>query len=157
VLVGLIFWITFALGHGLVPDRALPPPAPARALSASLRAATPPALAIAVLVALTFVVIAHYTSADIGQALRLTLVTPTILAGTLTFWMTGGGVWLAHHVARWIAARAGLLPYDLLGFLAHADERLLLRRAGGGYQFLHLALQQHIADRDPDAVLPPCR
>jgi transcriptional regulator with XRE-family HTH domain len=155
VLIGLIFWITFALGHGLVPNRALPPPAPARALSASLRAATPPAVAIALLVALTIGVIAHFTSADIWQALRLTLVTPTILAGALTFWLTGGGVWLAHHVTRWIAARAGLLPYDLLGFLAHADERLLLRRAGGGYQFLHLALQRYIALRDPDAIPPP--
>lgn len=44
LFIGLIFWITFVLGHGLTPDRTLPPPAPARALSASLRAATPPAI-----------------------------------------------------------------------------------------------------------------
>jgi transcriptional regulator with XRE-family HTH domain len=154
LLIGLIFWITFALGHGLAPDRTQPPPAPARALSASLRAATPPAVTIAFLVALAIGVIAHFTSADFAQTLRLNLAAPTVLAGALTFWLTGGGAWLAHHVARWVAARAGLLPYDLLGFLAYADERLLLHRAGGGYQFLHLALQQHIANRDPDTAFP---
>jgi transcriptional regulator with XRE-family HTH domain len=153
LLVGLIFWITFALGHGLVPDRTRPPPAPARALSASLRAATPPALVITSLTALTVIYTAHLTSANVTDALRLNLVTPMVLAGTLTFWFTGGGVWLAHHAARWAAAKAGLLPRDLFGFLAHADERLLLRRAGGGYQFLHRALQEHIANQDPDTEI----
>lgn len=31
------------------------------------------------------------------------MVTPTILAGTPAFWFTGG-VWLAHHTARWPSA-----------------------------------------------------
>jgi transcriptional regulator with XRE-family HTH domain len=150
--VGLIFWITFALGHGLVPDRTVPPPAPARALSASLRAATPPAIVITSLAVLTVTLAAHLASANATEALRLNLVTPMILAGTLTFWFTGGGVWLAHHAARWAASKAGLLPRDLLGFLAHADERLLLRRAGGGYQFLHRTLQEYIVNQDPGVL-----
>jgi transcriptional regulator with XRE-family HTH domain len=153
LFVGLIFWVTFALGHGLIPDRTLPPPAPARALSASLRAATPPTIVTTSLGALTVTITAHLTSANLTEALRLNLVTPTVLAGTLTFWFTGGGVWLAHHAARWAASKAGLLPRDILGFLAHADERLLLRRAGGGYQFLHRTLQEHIANRDADAQI----
>lgn len=69
----------------------------------------------------------------------------------MAFWFTGGGIWLAHHAARWAAAQAGLLPRDILGFLAHADERLLLRHAGGGYQFLHRTLQDHLASGDPEA------
>jgi hypothetical protein len=151
LLVGLIFWITFSLGHALVPDHTQPPPAPApaQALSASLRAATPPAIVITSLVALTVACATYLTSANVAEALGLHLVTPMVLAGTLTFWFTGGGVWLAHHVARWAASKAGLLPRDLFGFLAHADERLLLRRAGGGYQFLHRALQEHIANQNP--------
>jgi hypothetical protein len=153
LIVGLIFWMTFALGHGLVADRTQPPPAPARALSASLRAAIPSAILITLLAVLTVAFVAHLTSTNVTEALRLNLVTPMVLTGTLTFWFTGGGVWLAHHAARWTASKAGLLPRDLLGFLSHADERLLLRRAGGGYQFLHRTLQEHIANQDPDAEI----
>lgn len=154
LLVGLVVWLTFALGHGLVPDRVAAPPSPARALSASLRAAIPPTLVVMFLTGLLVAVAARASSADIVQTLRRNITTPTVLSGMLTFWFTGGGVWLAHHMARLTAWKAGFLPHDLLGFLAHAEERQLLRRAGGGYQFLHLALQQHIATENPAIPRP---
>jgi len=56
---------------------------------------------------------------------------------------------LGHRTARWAARQAGLLPGNLLRFLAHADGHMLLRRTGGGYQFLHHTLQEHIAMQDP--------
>jgi hypothetical protein len=112
----------------------------------------PPAIVITSLVVLTVAYAAYLTSANVTEALSLHLVTPMVLAGTLTFWFTGGGVWLAHHAARWTASKAGMLPRDLFGFLAHADERLLLRRAGGGYQFLHRALQEYIANQNPGGL-----
>jgi transcriptional regulator with XRE-family HTH domain len=146
LLVGLIFWLTFALGYGLVGDRTELPPAPARALSASLRAAVRPTLVTAVVSVLVVALAAGLAGADVEAAVRQNVTTPVVLAATLTFWFTGGGVWLAHHVERFVAWRAGLLPWDLLGFLAQAEERRLLRRAGGGYQFLHLTLQEHIAN-----------
>jgi hypothetical protein len=40
----------------------------------------------------------------------------------------------------------------MLGFLTDADERMLLRRTGGGYQFPHRTMQEHVADRDPETV-----
>lgn len=58
-------------------------------------------------------------------------------------------VWLAHHVARQVAHFAGILPRNLLDFLVHADERMLLDRRGGGYRFPHPELQRHIADERP--------
>ena len=106
------------------------------------------------LTGLLVAVAARASSADIVQTLRRNITTPTVLSGMLTFWFTGGGVWLAHHMARLTAWKAGFLPHDLLGFLAHAEERQLLRRAGGGYQFLHLALQQHIATENPAIPRP---
>jgi protein-S-isoprenylcysteine O-methyltransferase Ste14 len=154
LLVGFILWLTFALGHGLIPDRLAAPPAPARALAASLRASVPPTLVITVGSAVVVAAIARASSADIVAALRRNLSTPMILAAALTFWFTGGAGWLAHHAARWTAWRGGLLPRDLIGFLAHAEERQLLHRAGGGYQFRHLTLQRHIADLDPDGTTP---
>jgi hypothetical protein len=152
LVVGLVFWLTFALGYGLVPDRSLPPPAPAKALAASLRAAIPPSTVVASAVALAVVLVAAATSSNVADQLRLSLAAPTVLAALLTFWFTGGGAWLGHHTARWAASRAGLLPRDVLGFLTRADERALLRRVGGGYQFPHSTLQAHIAGRDPDAA-----
>jgi transcriptional regulator with XRE-family HTH domain len=145
LLVGLIFWLTFILGYGLVADRTEPPPAPAHALSASLRAAVRPTLVTAVVSVLVVALAAGLAGVDTMTAVRQNVTTPVVLAATLTFWFTGGGVWLAHHTARFVAWRAGLLPWDLLGFLAHAEERRLLHRGGGGYRFLHLTLQEHIA------------
>jgi hypothetical protein len=84
--------------------------------------------------------------------LHMIVLAPAVLAGLLTFWFTGGSDWIGHHTARWVAWQAGLLPRDLLGFLTHADERMLLRRTGGGYQFPHRTLQEHVAGRDPDTT-----
>lgn len=60
----------------------------------------------------------------------------------------------------WLAAR-GHLPSDLLGFLADARQREILRQRGGVYQFRHIWLQEQLAtrqdlrdpaDRDPAAT-----
>jgi DNA-binding SARP family transcriptional activator len=155
LLVGLTFWMTFAVGYALTPDHSLPPPAPAKALTASLRASIPPAAVVAVLVALILALAVPHVPeggmlSDYLRLTRLTAVTPTLLGGLLTLWFTGGGAWLGHHVARWTAWQSGLLPPRLLGFLIEADARMLLRRTGGGYQFLHATLQDHIADSEPD-------
>lgn len=127
-------------------------PAPAHALGASLRVAVGPVSG-AGLIALLATALAR---TEVVEYVQLALVVPAVLATLLTFWFTGGGVWLAHHVARRTAQYAGILPPDLIGFLAHADERMLLHRHGGGYRFRHPELQRHLADGVPDAVPSRC-
>jgi transcriptional regulator with XRE-family HTH domain len=155
LVVGLVFWCTFILGHALVPVHTAQPPSPARALSASVRAAALPTAAVTCLTLAAVAMGASATGANAMDAVRDNITTPVVLAAGLTFWFTGGGIWLAHHVSRAVAAHVGLLPRDLLGFLLHAEDRRLLRRAGGGYQFLHRELQDHIATRPIDADPDP--
>lgn len=153
LLIAVTFWLTFGLGYCLAPDRSAPPAAPARALAASLRAVVAPSLVAggAALLAVPAL------GAEVTGYADIILIVPAVLAALLTVWYTGGGVWLGHHVTRWTTWAAGLLPRDLLGFLAYADERMLLLRLGGGYQFRHGAIQKYLAARDPQVPPAPLR
>ena len=42
--------------------------------------------------------------------------------------------------------RNGSLPWDCVSFLDYAAERILLRKVGGGYIFLHRLLLDYFAD-----------
>ena len=56
--------------------------------------------------------------------------------------------WTRFTVARVVLAAAGHLPLRLLGFLADARERELLRQAGGRYQFRHIRLQERLVSKE---------
>ncbi|MBO1419341.1 NACHT domain-containing protein, partial [Streptomyces sp. FH025] len=59
-------------------------------------------------------------------------------------------VWWKFVVARFVLAARGRVPWRLMGFLADAHERRgVLRQAGAVYQFRHLDLQRHLAERRP--------
>ncbi|MDH6583496.1 hypothetical protein M2161_002602 [Streptomyces sp. SAI-133] len=58
--------------------------------------------------------------------------------------------WGHYAVARcYLALRRGL-PYDLMGFLADAHHRGVLRRVGAVHQFRHVALQRRLAESGPE-------
>jgi hypothetical protein len=50
-----------------------------------------------------------------------------------------------HYSARLILAFKGFLPLRLESFWSHASERVLLRRIGSRYSFLHLELRDYLA------------
>jgi NACHT domain len=55
--------------------------------------------------------------------------------------------WGAFAIARcWLALR-GRLPWQLMGFLADAHQRGVLRQEGANYQFRHVELQHRLAAR----------
>jgi hypothetical protein len=58
----------------------------------------------------------------------------------------GLGAYLRHVLLRGLLARAGSAPRDYVGFLEHASNLILLRRRGGGYEFVHRLLLDHFAD-----------
>ncbi|MFF8431710.1 NACHT domain-containing protein [Streptomyces sp. NPDC016566] len=59
-------------------------------------------------------------------------------------------VWMRFLVARTALAAARRVPWRFMSFLADAHERRgVLRQAGAVYQFRHLDLQRHLAQRQP--------
>ena len=63
----------------------------------------------------------------------------------------GGSACLAHITLRLVMWRTGTLPLNLIPFLDYATERILLRRVGGGYIFLHWWLLEYFASLEPSA------
>src|SRR5215212_1143814 len=57
----------------------------------------------------------------------------------------GGYAGLSHGALRLILWRQGAIPLDYVAFLDDAAERILMRRVGGGYMFVHRLVQEHFA------------
>ncbi len=63
----------------------------------------------------------------------------------------GGETVIKHYVLRWLLARQGMLPFPfrdrkLVAYLDGMAARLLLRRVGGGWMFIHRTLLEFLAD-----------
>jgi len=66
------------------------------------------------------------------------------------FYEYGGNTIIKHYTLRWVMARQGILPYPfwdkkLITYLDAMVDRLLLRRKGNGYMFIHRTLLEHFA------------
>lgn len=55
--------------------------------------------------------------------------------------------WPSYALARASLALHRKLPWSLMAFLADAYDREILRQVGSVYQFRHIDLQRHLADR----------
>jgi len=72
-----------------------------------------------------------------------------VLLGGLFFGQRSGGMaFIQHFALRWILWRAGSMPWNYSRFLDYAAERILLRKVGGGYIFVHRLLLEHFVARD---------
>jgi hypothetical protein len=58
---------------------------------------------------------------------------------------SGGDACLQHLTLRLILVRHSFAPWRYVAFLDYADERILLRKVGGGYIFIHRLLQDYFA------------
>ena len=67
-----------------------------------------------------------------------------VLAGTARAFRAG---WPWYGVARLSLALHHQPPWQLMGFLADAHRRGVLRQAGAVYQFRHMELQHRLATR----------
>ena len=56
-------------------------------------------------------------------------------------------LFLDHYSSRLVAAFAGFFPFRVAKFLNHSDERILLRRVGFHYSFLHLTLRDYLSGK----------
>jgi hypothetical protein len=71
---------------------------------------------------------------------------------------TGLAVGLAHYLMRALISLWGWAPWSYVRFLDYAADRLLLRKKGTGYIFVHRLLLEHFAakrysDNESDADL----
>lgn len=64
------------------------------------------------------------------------------------FGMEKGGYFLLdHYLTRVFLWRRNRMPWDYMQFLDTAAERILLRKVGAGYMFVHRMLLEYFADR----------
>jgi hypothetical protein len=66
----------------------------------------------------------------------------------LIIWMVLGLSFVNHFLLRLFLTWRGNLPWDLVTFLDGAAERLLLRKVGGSYTFVHGLLREYLATSD---------
>jgi len=65
----------------------------------------------------------------------------------------GGAAFVQHFVLRCLLWCAGCIPFNYARFLDYAAERILLRKVGGGYIFIHRLLLEYFAGVQAEA--PP--
>ncbi|MBV9691207.1 MAG: NACHT domain-containing protein [Ktedonobacteraceae bacterium] len=68
-----------------------------------------------------------------------------LIATLILFLLNGGYACLQHMVLRVILTGKGYTPWNYAHFLDEASERLLLRKVGGGYVFIHHLLLEYLA------------
>ncbi|MFE1775488.1 NACHT domain-containing protein [Streptomyces sp. NPDC059008] len=90
--------------------------------------------------------------AGVAFGARMTLlfgVIDGLTCGTSVFVLTalhtGGRAWLHHYTLRVMLALQGRIPLRWVRFLQDASDRILLRRVGGGYMFVHGLFLDHFA------------
>ena len=57
----------------------------------------------------------------------------------------GGYFTIRHYLARLLLWRTRRAPWHYVRFLDAAVDRILMRRVGGGYIFVHRMLMEHLA------------
>jgi hypothetical protein len=73
------------------------------------------------------------------------------------FWglFYGGGNLVKHFLIRWLLWANGDIPWNYSQFLDYAAGRVLLRKVGGGYIFMHRLLQAYFANLAPAGPAQP--
>ena len=69
-----------------------------------------------------------------------------LFIGVLAALRDGGLDVIQHYTLRLMLAGRGYMPLACARFLDHAVALALLRRAGGGYLFIHRLLLEHFAE-----------
>jgi Predicted NTPase (NACHT family) len=64
--------------------------------------------------------------------------------------MRGGIACIEHYILRWYLQKEGGIAWNYIHFLDYASERILLRKIGGGYMFIHRLILDYFANLSPD-------
>jgi hypothetical protein len=149
-LVGLVFGLGAAFASGLyfseIETRAIPNEGIHRSGRSAVVVGTVFGLAAALIFGLVLgPVIARFLFAP---HLRVAFVLGGGLAAGLGFGLIAGGeVCINHFVLRLWLIHNGSTPWNYVRFLDYAADRILLRKVGGGYMFIHRMLMEWFAAR----------
>ena len=79
--------------------------------------------------------------------------------GVLVFLLSGGLAWWRHWVLQFLLWRSGSISWQYVRLLEEATQRILLRRVGGGYRFVHDLFRDYLASLEimPSVSSPPQR
>ncbi|HET8844230.1 MAG TPA: hypothetical protein VFN35_22375, partial [Ktedonobacteraceae bacterium] len=78
----------------------------------------------------------------------ISIVMAAILGWLAGAWWGGGFAWLQHMLLRQFLSWTRVAPLRYARFLDYATERVLLRKVGGGYIFVHRLLLDYFATSD---------
>jgi hypothetical protein len=137
VIVGLVVGLIIGLSsHGSQVDRliAVLSAIPSTGLSTVFIAALSSALSSALSVGLSAGLIAGLIAG--------------LSTGLITGLLYGGLAFLRHYVLRFLLWRTGSIPRHYVAFLDYAAERILLRKIGSGYIFLHRFVLDYFAAQE---------
>jgi hypothetical protein len=84
---------------------------------------------------------------EVGENIFICLVTIGLVFGLAIGTKSGGGACLKHLLLRFWLFRNNCAPWNYVQFLDHAADRILLRKLGGGYMFIHRMLLEYFAAR----------
>jgi len=76
-----------------------------------------------------------------------------LVIGLLFRLRRGLDAFVKHFLLRFFLMQQGDLPWNLIGFLDEAARRLLLRKVGGSYIFVHRQLLDYFASLDESATV----
>jgi hypothetical protein len=79
------------------------------------------------------------------------------IAGLLAGLLNGGIESIKHFVLRLFLWHTSCISWNYPGFLDYASERILLRKVGGGYIFIHRLLLEYFASLDSVPTLDVAR
>ncbi|MGH3906847.1 MAG: hypothetical protein ACRDTE_22095 [Pseudonocardiaceae bacterium] len=139
---GLIAGLVTGLVPGLVEKRATPN----EGIHRSLRRALALGLPVGLLSGLVFALVFERTSGmmdGIGQGLR-----DGLIVGLAIALFYGGLACLQHISVRSLLVCHQHAPVGYVRFLDEATDRLIMRRTGSGYIFIHRLLLEYLADLD---------
>lgn len=76
-----------------------------------------------------------------------------LVGGLIAGLLMGELACIRHYVLRFLLWRANGLPRNMVAFLDEAAERLLLRKLGGGYIFIHRLLLDYFASLEAETAI----
>jgi hypothetical protein len=72
-----------------------------------------------------------------------------LVAGLVVGPLFGGATVIMHYTLRIFLWRCQVLPLQLVPIFDFCVDRILLRRVGGGYIFIHRMLMEYLASLEP--------
>jgi TIR domain/NACHT domain len=156
LVIGLLFGVLAAPARGLIAGQIDTKSVPNEGIYRSLKRSVVCAIVFELLevigFGLLFVALALWGMGALAGLFMGSVGIPVIalvgtFVGLITGLIAGGEACLKHLVIRLWLVKNGSTPWNYVRFLDHSAGRILLRKVGGGYAFLHRLLLEHLAAR----------